>query len=61
MMAVGTVRLNRREEPVALKTKTKQEHRLAGADRSSIFLFKGVGTYLNFNHKGWRGGVERGV
>ncbi|KAH3851465.1 hypothetical protein DPMN_093947 [Dreissena polymorpha] len=41
--------------------KLKQEHHLAGADRSSIFLFKGVGTYLNFYHKGGRGGVERGL
>ncbi|KAH3777639.1 hypothetical protein DPMN_179087 [Dreissena polymorpha] len=38
----------------------KQEHRCAGADRSSIFLSKGEGT-LNFNHKGGRGGVKSGV
>ena len=39
----------------------KQEHRLAGADRSSIFLLKGEGTYLNTSIKKEEDRRGRGV
>ncbi|KAH3798668.1 hypothetical protein DPMN_152270 [Dreissena polymorpha] len=50
------------ENAAAISPYITQEHRLAGADRSSIYLFSGEGTYLNNSINKEEGvGVERDV